>query len=529
VIKQSGIPERWDLEVDLVAVGSSSGGLVAAIIAHDLGLRSVVLEKADRLGGCTALSGGVIWVPCNHRMLEMGLSDCREEALTYIRGISLGRHDEKNLAAYLDNGPEMVRYIEEHTPLKLKVEGSPDYYADLPGGKSNGRKLVSDPELMTKLMVEAEKRYPLINKIRCDPVRGFAGIRGPWAEGHGLIGPLVLACLDRGISICTNTRARQLIIQDGRVIGLRAEREGRDFFVKGTKGVLLSCGGYEWNEEMCKRFINTPSLHGGTPPSNEGDGHIMAMEIGAAVALMDHGIFLPVIHIPGEEIDGKPLYRSTALGYPGNILVNRYGRRCCNESFYPDVARAFLAYDKVRSELANAPLFWIADQSFRDRMPVGNLRPGMETGNWLHRADTLTELAQQLGLASDNLKKTVERFNSFASEGHDPDFLRGETTYDRWFATRAYPEWKPNPALGPLEKPPFYGTQLHLGSLGNLGGLVTNANAQIMNVRGEIIPGLYGTGNTTALLSHGFSYDSGSSQGKSMIFGYIAARHMVRS
>jgi len=114
--KQVSTPERWDIEVDLVAIGSSSGGLVAAITGHDLGLSTVLLEKADTLGGGTALSAGIIWIPYNHHMLEIGLSDSREEALTYIHRISMGRHDEELLAAYLDNGPEMVRYIEGHTP-----------------------------------------------------------------------------------------------------------------------------------------------------------------------------------------------------------------------------------------------------------------------------------------------------------------------------------------------------------------------------------------------------------------------------
>jgi len=527
--KQVSTPERWDIEADLVAIGSSSGGLVAAITGHDLGLSTVLLEKADTLGGGTALSAGIIWIPYNHQMLEIGLSDSREEALTYLRRISMGRHDEELLSAYLDNGPEMVRYIEEHTPLKMLVVGSPDYYAELPGGKSNGRKLIPDPQLMAEVLTEAEKTHPLLSKVRPDPVPFFVGARGTWAGGRNLIGPLVLACLNRGINILTNTRARQLIVQDGRVVGLRVERNGQDFLVKGKRGVLLAAGGYEWHGEMCKRFTNAPVLRGGTPPANEGDGHIMGMEVGAAVALMDHCIFTPVIHVPGEEADGKPVYRPIVPGYPGDILVNRYGKRCCDESFYPDIGRAFLAYDKANAESANVPIFWIADQSLLDRLPVGTLPPATLMADLLHRADTLPGLAEQLGLPSDNLKETVERFNTFAREGRDPDFHRGESAYDRWWGFRANPDHKPNPTLAPLEKPPFYGLQFHLGTVGNLGGLVTNANAQVVNVQGEVIPGLYGTSNTTAILSHGCGYDSGSCQGKSMIFGYIAARHMAQS
>lgn len=534
MVKRVGIPERWDMEVDVVSVGSSSGGLVAAIMGHDLGLSTVLLEKSDALGGGTALSGGQIWIPYNHHMLEMGLTDSREEALTYIRRVSMGRHDEGILAAYLDNGPEMIRYIEEHTPLKLAVHPSPDYYADLPGGKIN-RRLWPDPELMTPMLTEAEKTQPLLGKVRRDPVPFFMGMRDLWSEGRGLVGPLVLACGERGIDMLTNIRARQLIVQDGRVVGLRAERGGRDFFVKGKKGVLLATGGYEWNEEMCKRFMYGTALRAYTPPSNEGDGHIMGMEVGAAVALMDHSIFQPVVHYRGEEFDGRPLYRGIAYGCPGMVLVNRHGRRCCDESFYPDIGRAFVAYDKVSSQLANVPIFWIADQALMDRTGMSYLVTDTEMPDWLRRADTLPGLAEQLGLPPDNLVETVEGFNSFARDGRDPDFHRGESAYDRYFGSSISSIFAPsstltlpNTALSPVEELPFYGCQLHLGTVGNLGGLVINDNAQVINAQGEVIPGLYGTSNTAAHLSHGFSYDSGSSHGKSMIFGYLAARHMAR-
>jgi len=152
VAKQTKVPKRWDIEVDLVSVGSSSGGLAAAIVGHDLGLSTVLLEKSDFLGGGTALSGGVLWIPFNHHMLEEGLADSREEALTYIRGLSQGRHDEEQLAAYLDNGPTVIRYMEEHTPLKLTIEASTDYYADLPGGKARGRQLYPNPDTMIPML-----------------------------------------------------------------------------------------------------------------------------------------------------------------------------------------------------------------------------------------------------------------------------------------------------------------------------------------------------------------------------------------
>jgi len=523
---------KWNLEVDLVAVGSSSGGLVGAIVGHDFGLKTVVLEKADALGGATAISAGVIWIPYNHHMLEMGLSDSRDEALTYIRRIAMGRHEEEKLAAYLENGPKMLRYLEKHTPLQMiVVPGCPDYRGHLPGGKLEGRYLLADPVNTAVELADAEERLPFLKKVRKTPVPYLIGeITGLpeeiWAAGRSLIGTLVWACLDRGIEIFNNTRAIQLIVNEGRAIGVRAEKEGKDFFVKSKRGVLLATGGYEWNSEMNKKFLHGPSVHAFTCPQNEGDGHIMGMEIGAAVALMDHSLWCPVIRVPGEEIDGKPYYRPFVheCGKPGQILVNRHGKRCCDEGFYPDIACAFIAYDSANSEWRNLPMFWIADQSNRDKYRLGPLAEG-EVADWLYRADTLRKIAEKLGIPPDNLEQTVEGFNRFAREGKDHDFHRGETPWGKFMGD---PDVKGNPCMGPLENPPFYGIQVFPGTSGHQGGLVTNGNAQALNVRGKAIPGLYVTGNTTAHSVVGFSFNTGIAIGQSMIFGYVAANQIAK-
>src|SRR4030042_3860300 len=146
------------------------------------------------------------------------------------------------------------------------------------------------------------------------------------------------------------------------------------------------------------------------------------------MALMDHSIYQPTIHVEGEEVEGRPFYRPIAYGYPGNIIVNRHGKRCCNECFYPDIGRAFLAYDKVGSELANAPLFWIADQACTNRSGIGGLAKITKNADWLRRADSLAGLAEQLGIPGDNLVDTVDRFNRVGLEGRGPDFPRGGRT-----------------------------------------------------------------------------------------------------
>lgn len=534
-MRETELPAKWDLEVDLVAMGSSSGGLTAVIMGHDLGLSTVLLEKSAHIGGGTALSGGVLWVPCNDHIAAAGLSDSREEALTHIRRTSLGRHDEELAMTFVDTAAEAARYMEAHTPLRLTIEASPDYYADLPGGKKRGRQIFPNEKIMIPLLKEADKTNPLVAQIRPDPIPYFCGRRDKWAQGRGLIGGLVLGASERGINILMGTRGRQLLVENGRVIGLRAEKDGRDIFIKASRGVLLASGGYERNPTLNKRFLNAPDLHGNTPASNEGDGHIMGMEVGAAIALMEHSIFQPVFHVEGEEIQGRPLYRPIDYGYPGNIIVNRHGRRCCNESFYPDIGRAFLEYDKNRSELVNPPLFWISHDPEAKASYTTLLASMTPNSDWLMTADTLPELAQKIGVSADTLVETVNRFNCFAAEGKDPDFHRGEGTYNQYWGGRRNPDFQSDlpftdgPVLGPLQTPPYYAVRLELGTVGNLGGLVTDKHAQVIDAEGNPVPGLYGTSNTTALLTHGFMYTTGACQAKSLVFGYIAARRMAQA
>jgi 3-oxosteroid 1-dehydrogenase len=380
---------------------------------------------------------------------------------------------------------------------------------------------------MVSLLSEAEKEHPLLAQVRPDPVPFFIGVRDKWAEGRGLIGGLVLGCAERGIDVHTGVRGRRLIVEGGRVIGLRAEKNGKDFFVKANKGVLLASGGFEWNPEMGRRFMNVADLRGMSPNSLEGDGHIMGMEAGGAVALMDHAIFQPVFHSEGEEVQGKLFYRPLSYGFPGSIIVDRHGERCCNESFYPDIGKAFLEYDKNRSELAHAPLFCIYDHAELERSGMSMLPEMTPNAKWLVKSDTLKGLADKLGIPADNFTKTVERFNGFAGEGRDPDFHRGEGTYNAFWGSRQNPDYSPGPCLGRVDQAPFYGIELQLGSVGTLGGLVTDQDARVVNTQGEPISGLYGTSNTTALLTIGFMYTSGACQSKSLIFGYLAAQHMA--
>lgn len=504
-------PARWDLEVDLLAVGTSGGGLAAAIVGHDRGLTTAVIERGELVGGGMAFSAGVIWMPCNRQQLDAGQADSREAALTYVRNTGFGRQDEVKLKAYLERGPQALSYLEEHTPLRLAGGVGTDYFTEVEGSRP-GRNLKPDPVGQPAALQEYERRYPLLGKVRHSHHATAANPNpASFTGGRGLVGALAAGCMERNIPLILNCRGRELVVDGGRVVGLYAQRDGRDFFIRATRGALLATGGFEWNKELTKRYQAAPPMQAFTPATNDGDGLLMGIELGAATALMDCSVWIGGVATPGEA---EPVFNAaTAFGYPGGMIVNRYGKRCCNESFYPAVAMAMrVIAARKESEFANLPMYGIADQSFRDKHNIGPAPAGREARPWLKSANTLRDLAQQINVPATEFEETVLRFNEQARRGVDAEFGRG-----------AYVAAGAASVMGPLESPPFYAARMALGTVGHRGGLVTNAQAQVLNVRGEVLPGLYAASNVAAQTPFGGGYSSGQCNGLSIVFGCIAA------
>ncbi len=132
---------------DVVVLGSGASALAAAVAAHGHGAERVGLfEKADVVGGTSAMSGGMIWIPCNHHMAELGLEDSREDVLTYLDSLSHDRIIPELAEAYVDTGPEMLRWFEENTPVTFEiVESFPDYHPEHPGGSTVGGRSLECP------------------------------------------------------------------------------------------------------------------------------------------------------------------------------------------------------------------------------------------------------------------------------------------------------------------------------------------------------------------------------------------------
>jgi 3-oxosteroid 1-dehydrogenase len=545
-------PVRWDAEVDVVAVGSGLGALSAAIAAHDNGATAMILEKAPKLGGVCAYSGGEVFVCNNHKMAAEGNPDSPTEAMKYLEFLAGGYADVELQKVLFEAGPEVARYMEEKAGVRWKtIKDFPDYhYPHAPGTWATGRYL--EVELFDGAQLGAWQKKTYLTPhmppgITHDELFAWGGLSTilKWdfalmgkriskdvrGMGPGMMGYFVKAAvIDRAIPAHVETPVRQLVVDNGRVIGVRAERGGQPFFVRAKKGVVLAIGGYDWNQKLAKQYEQLPEWYSMCQPSVEGDNVVLGGDVGASLARVPSynlGMFFGY-RIPGEEHDGKPLYRASwEGGYPHALWVDRSGRRFADESFYRDYLPKCHAWDGVTQEHPHYPPFLIFDQNYRDKYSFATYMPGQEVPEEvLARGATLTELAGKLGIDGAALEATVERFNQHAADGVDPDFHRG--TYP-WAAVMTGDKSRKNPNLGPLDKGPFYGVRLSAVGVGvNSIGLETNTFAQVQHVRGRSVPGLYACGNSAAALDTGAGYQSGLSNLRGMTWGFIAGRHAAR-
>ncbi len=538
------------IETDVLVIGSGGAGLAAALAAHHAGARVALIEKAPKIGGTTAVSGGVLWIPDNHHMRAVGIEDSRADAATYVKRLADGRSDDALIDVFLDEAPRMLKFVEETTPVKFQaLPKYPDYHPEFAGAKPGGRSL--DPGLFDTKLLGTWK-----DKLRRSPVFGMTAMsvteatewgvfskplqlpfkllgkrfsEGLVCYGGALVGGLLKGLLDRGVEPLLSVSAREAVVEDGRVIGLRAERDGKELLISAKRGVILASGGFEWNRQLTAQFLGGQLTHPNSPPTNEGDGLKIAMGLGADLANMSEAWWCPSIDIPGEEYDGKQLHRGdfAIRSLPHSLMVNRRGKRFVNEAQnYNDLMKPFFAFDPVAYERPNLPAWLILDQQFVEHYALLTIVPGMPVPEWIPRAPSLRELAAKIGVDAEGLEAEVARFNQFAKEGKDAAFARGESVYDHFYGD---PENKPNPNLGTVEKAPFYALQVHPGAIGTKGGARVNARAQVLHVGGAPIAGLYAAGNVMAgVMGPGYP-GAGSTIGAAMTFGYIAGRDAARA
>jgi 3-oxosteroid 1-dehydrogenase len=562
----------WDSSVDFLVVGSGAGGMTGALRAHDLGADVLLVEKASLYGGSTALSGGVVWVPNNPLMKECGLRDSMEDGLTYLEGVTQGSASRERLLAYLETAPRMMATLAESSAVRFQcLTEYPDYYPEAAGGRAGGRScepLTFDGlqlgEEFLRMRCMPTKRMVLGGRIMMNVKDGMLMLKGgaPAARlmvrrlweyysnlparrlgprltnvtlGAALIGRLRLSLLERHVPLWLGSSIRELVGEGGRVVGAVVEREGRALRVGARRGVLLATGGFEHNAELRYRHHPKPTGSEWTSgcDSNTGDAIGIGTAVGGSLALMDDAWWCPAViaPFPSGNLVWILIFEKNL---PNGIIVNAAGKRFVNEAApYNDVVKGI--YASQATGVSSVPAFLVFDATYRRKYPCGPLMPGYAKPDWMTPAclkerfftkdTTLADLARQIGVDAEGLCDTVRRFNEYAAAGKDPEFHRGDSLQDLYYAGRCEGL---NPSLGPIERSPFYAVEVYPGDLGTKGGFRTDVRSRVLDESGDPIPGLYAAGNSAAAVM-GHSYPgAGATIGPAMTFGFLAAEDAVR-
>ena len=551
----AGAGIRWDKEVDWLVVGGGGAGMVSALTAKHLGLDTLVIEKAPYMGGSTARSGGVVWIPNNYLVREGGLPDSEERARTYMASTVGNRVPSEVQESFVKYGPQMIEFLRDHTETRFVwSKGYSDYYPEATGGFPEGRALEAVPFNGT-LLGDNQKyfRPPVLSGTHYAGLLLFelfsvARMRRHWdgklkfmkaayntitnrllgkkvmTAGQGTAGRLFYSILRANIPFEVNTALTSLVTENGRVVGAEVSKGGRTLRYKARRGVALTAGGFAHNQEMRDRYLPHPtsSKWSLAAESDTGDAIRAGESIGARLDLMDDAWWGPVSHVNANE---NPHFCVLERSLPGSMIVNSSGDRFVNEAApYCDVVtRIYEVHNGTGTSCV--PVWLILDKAYKDYYMIASNMPRQpipkrwnESGDVVS-ASSLAELAEKIGVPADRLAKSMERFNKLAETGVDEDYHRGDSAHDRMYGD---PYFK-NPNLAPLTKAPFFAIRLYPGDIGTRGGLVINRFGQVVSQSGEVIEGLWAAGNSTASVM-GNSYPGpGATIGPAMTFGYISA------
>jgi succinate dehydrogenase/fumarate reductase flavoprotein subunit len=559
----------WDREVDVVVVGCGAGGMAAALSAHAGGCQVLMLEKTDRVGGSTAISGGAVWAPLNHQTEQAGHPDDMDKVLTYLQHTVGDAAPIEMRQAFLNHCADAVEWFERHTEVRLAARTfSPDYYPDRPGAAMGGRsldplpfdgrllgenfKLLRDPlpEFMVLggMMVNMTDAKHLLAVTR-SLKSWWEGMKLVWRYGtdrlrcyhrgtrlvlgNALAARLFKSVLDQGIEFKLGVSVRECVNEQGRIVGLVVESQGQIQRIRTRRGVVLATGGFPWHAGL--RDQNYPKPTGPwsmSPVDNAGDGMTLGQRCGG---ILGSGHFSPAFWAP-ISILNKP--DGTQLRYPhlvwdrakpGLMAVNSAGRRFVNES--TSYHEFVLGMYRSNQQVPSVPSHLICDATFMERWGLGLALPGgrprehLVQAGYLIKAPSLDAMAAQLGIDAQVLNASVDRFNQAADAGQDPEFGKGSTAYNRYLGDADH---GPNPCLGHLRQAPYYAVKVYAGDIGTALGLRCNEHAQVLDAQNQAIEGLYAAGNDMHSVMGGQYPAPGITLGPALTFGWVAGNHLAQ-
>lgn len=452
-----------DLNTTLVVVGAGMAGFSTALQAAQDGHEVILLEKLAETGGSSAMCGGCLAFAGTDLQRADGVEDSSELLFKDLREVGKFENDESLVRAYVDKQLDTYEWMKQ-----AGVQFGP--HVETSSGQSVPRVHNVDP---------------------ADAVRALAAS----AKRTGKV------------QLLTETRALRLIRdpQDGRVVGVTAERNGETFKVLGSRGVVLTSGGFVQNAELIHRYApqyneESAVFIGGA--GNEGDGLKMAQQLGADCRDM---IYIKGTY--GKHPTDETNHHSLLAVYKGAIAVNQDGKRYVDESIsYKLLGDACIQQPYSSTfQIFDQPIFDSGDNQTR----ILDIERRHEEGLVI-QADTLEELAEMIEVPADVLLDTVKTYNGYVEAGSDPDFGREHLVHQHG-------------ALVKIETGPFYAYPSTAAVYGTYCGLCVDAAMHVLDVYGEPLPGLYAAGEVVGGL-HGAAYMTGSALGKAAIFGRIAAR-----
>ncbi len=499
--------EDVEATYDVVVLGGGGAGLTASITAAQNGAKVILVEKAGSLGGNTLIAG-------------QGFNACDPErqANTEMSEALLGQ-----LKSYLDLDPaDFGAFAEVLETVKGQIN---DYIAsgsttlfDSPelhmlhtymGGKRtglDGTVIEPDLELARTFATNALDALEWVESIGAQWNDTTSTILGAmWPRSHGLANGNVITILTdaakaNGVEIVTDTRANELIVENGKVVGVKATTsEGANVTLHANSGVVLATGGFSANAPMVVEYNNYwPGLSDTMPSTNAptitGDGIVMAKAVGADLVGMGFAQLMPSSH----PVDGS-LFSGIWGSAETQVFVNKEGKRYVNEYAERDVlSKAALAQ-------TDGIFYIICDNKIAKNADVA----GMEAKGNVVVADTLEELAEKLGIPADTFVETIERYNSFVDAQKDDDFGK--------------------PLFGEkIDEAPFVATPRSPSLHHTMGGVKIDTNTHVISTEGNVIDGLYAAGEVTGGL-HAGNRLGGNAMTDFLVFGRIAGENAAKA
>lgn len=469
-VKASQLPQKWDSESDVIVVGSGPTGFSAAVAAAEKGASVLLLEKNNEIGGNGVINGGILSIGGGTRIQKTkGIEDSadlmfKENSDYRIRENK--RHDPKVLRAFCDYNLSTFNWLEKHG---VKFQ---DKLLEFPG-------------------MRGTPRYHLVSWDKDSPGWLYRYGPGP-SSGAGLIKPLEAVARKKGAKILLKHAMTKIIREGlvaGRVLGVEVEEyQKRTLYFKARKGVILGSGGWKGNRWLRTLFdprMTKDLVASGEPfITADGTGIIAGLETGGVLA-SDRAIDWHLFHrMFGTRYyrfpTGSP-YAAPGLGQTGQlsmkevanlIIVNKFGLRYINEAT-PEKPSLF--YDASLAQEDH--VLWAIFDGAAVKRNGWDPRPPTVEEDLALSAPTIAGLAKLTGLPGDALRETVRKYNTFVERGEDSDFGK----------PKAHLQYK-------IDRPPFYAVWMSIQVHDTSGGLATNAKSQVLDIYGNVIPGLYAAG-----------------------------------